>query len=430
MSEDIYIQGGRLLDPAFGENRSGDLFITHGHIAEIPSEIPPGTKVVDARNLVVAPGFIDLHVHLREPGGEQAETIETGSRAAARGGFTTIVAMPNTRPPIDSPDRVTVVKQRGREVGLTRVIPSACITLDRKGEMISDIPTLMSAGAKVLTDDGTTVQSDAVMQEAMRVAWEFGIVIMDHAQDHNMEKSGVMHEGEYSRKWGLPGIPSEAEIRIVERDIRLAEKTGCTLHIQHVTTAGSCELIRKAREQGVQVTGELTPHHLALADGDIDPENANFKMNPPLRSERDREALTHAICDGVLSIFATDHAPHTDEAKAKGFREAPFGVVGLETAVGITYSALVRKGLMNLTDWVARWTVEPAHILGLPVPNLQPGSTADIVLLDLKSEWTVHAKDFASRSRNTPFEGQSLVGRAVITLLGGEIVWEEPHLLR
>lgn len=423
MTKPLYIRGGRVVDPAAGRNETADVFVRDGVIAPLPAEPPPDAEIVDARGLVVTPGLIDLHVHLREPGGEDAETIETGSRAAARGGFTAVVAMPNTKPPLDTPERVAAVKRRGEEVGLTRVIPSACITLGRAGASTSDIPALLHAGARALTDDGNTVQSDALMMQAMRLAWEFGVVIMDHAQDRDMEKGGVMHEGECSRRWKLPGIPSEAEMKIVRRDIELAERTGCALHIQHVSCGASCELIRAARARGVRVSGELTPHHLALCDEDIDPANADFKMNPPLRSRADREALVHAIADGSLQAFATDHAPHTRAAKSRGFLEAPFGIVGLETAVGVTYTGLVKTGLMSLSDWVARWTTGPAAILGLAEPSLKAGAVADIAVLNLKDEWIVRAAGFASLSRNTPFEGRRLTGRAARTILGGKTAW-------
>lgn len=425
MSALIYIRGGRLIDPSAGTDEIRDLFIKDGVITNTPAAVPPGADVIDAGGLVVVPGLIDLHVHLREPGGEDAEIIETGSRAAARGGFTTIVAMPNTKPPLDTPERVAFVKKRGEEIGLVRVIPSACITAGRDGRDVADLKALAAAGAGVFTDDGSTVSSDETMTRAMTLAAALNMTIMDHAQDRAMEKNGVMHEGEFSKHWKLPGIPSEAEVRIIRRDIDLARRTGCAVHIQHVSTKEGVALIRDARTRGLKVSGELTPHHLALTDADVKADNANFKMNPPLRSADDREALVRGVVDGSLQTLATDHAPHTAAAKARGFLQAPFGIVGLETAVGVTFTELVVTGLMDLGTWVQRWTTGPAHVLGLPDPDLKPGAPASIVLLDLGAKWTVRAREFVSKSRNTPFEGRELTGRAVRTIHRGKTVWQE-----
>ena len=432
MYQPIYIRNGLLIDPSQDRTESVDLFIQDGRIAPLPPTPPKEALVIDASGLVVAPGFIDLHVHLREPGGEDAETIETGSKAAARGGFTTIVSMPNTLPPIDIPDRVAFVRNRAESVGLVRVLPSACITQGREGLTLTELEQLALAGAAAFTDDGSTVPTDELMRSAMERAARLSLPIMDHAHHRELERKGVMHEGEFSKRWKLPGIPSSAESRVVARDIELASQTGCSLHIQHVSTRGSVEQIRRAREQGLRITGEATPHHLALTDADIDPANANFKMNPPLRSRDDRQALIDGIRDGILTTFATDHAPHTAQAKARGFLEAPFGIVGLETAVGITHTLLVKGGIIDRPTWIKRWTMGPAHVLGLKPPSLTAGAAADVVLLDLSTEWTVRADQFQSRSRNTPFEGWKLTGQAAITIRRGKITWsrEKPALTR
>ena len=423
MPSTIVIQGGRLIDPATGEDRVGDLYIQDGRIAPPPAQRPEGLEIVAAEGLVVSPGFIDLHVHLREPGGEEAETILTGSQAAACGGFTTVVAMPNTRPPLDTPERVAWVAERGRQAGLTRVLPSACLTKGREGYEPADLVALATAGAAAFTDDGSTVANEVTLRQVMKLAAQLDKVLMDHAHDRELEKKGVMHEGLYSERHGLPGIPAEAESRVVLRDIEMARQTGCRLHIQHVSARASIEAIRKARREGLPVSGELSPHHLKLTDADVDPQDARYKMNPPLRSEKDRDALIAAILDGTLEAFATDHAPHSAAAKARGFLQAPFGIVGLETAIGVTYSDMVGRGLMTLLTWIRRWTTGPARILGLPPPSLRPGSTADLVLLDLKTPWKVAPELFASKSRNTPFAGQSLVGKAVATWLEGRRVF-------
>jgi dihydroorotase len=374
---------------------------------------------------VVVPGFWDIHVHFREPGNDAAETLESGIEAAVRGGFSTVVTMPNTQPPVDTPEGVQHQIEAGRKSGQIRILPSACITHDRRGLAVANLPALAAAGAAAFTDDGSTVRDDAVMREAMQTAGRLNKPVMDHAVDPDLARGGVMHEGAVSAQLGLPGISAEAEDRMVERDIRLAEETGCALHIQHVTTAGAVRMIRDARARGVPVTGEATPHHLALTDTCLDGDDANFKMAPPLRAETDRQALLAGVADGTLQALATDHAPHRHDLKAKGFLHAPFGVVGLETAVGVTYTHLVAAGRMSLSDWVRRWTDGPAGVLGLPAPSLRVGERADIAVLDVRSEWTVRHDTFASRSNNTPFEGVHLTGRPVAMFFGGRLVWNQ-----
>jgi len=421
----LYIQGARVIDPAAGLDRTMNLLVEEGILKPAPPTPPPGIPVLTGDGHVVTPGLIDIHVHLREPGGEQAETIETGSRAAARGGFTTIVAMPNTTPPLDTPELTRWVLEQGRAAGHAQVLPAPCITVGRAGLAVADLRAMAEAGAAAFTDDGCTVQDDAVMAEAMRLARELDVTIMDHAQDRNIElQGGVMHEGEVSRRFGLPGIPTLAEARTIARDIRLAEETGCAVHIQHVTSREGVDEIRAARQKGLRVSGELSPHHLALADTDIDADDADYKMNPPLRSEEDREALRAALLDGTLELFATDHAPHPAARKAEGFLTAPFGVVGLETAVGVTYTELVAPGLMDLRTFVERWTVKPARVLGLAEPTLREGAPANLTVLDLHSPWVVQPEAFASLSRNTPFKGRTLTGRAVLTCCNGITTWQ------
>ncbi len=424
MTPSYYIQGARILDPAAGIDRVGDLFIEQGRLASVPSSIPASAIVIDARGLVATPGFIDLHVHLREPGQEAAETVATGCQAAARGGFTTIVAMPNTNPPLDTPEQVLILARRAEAVNLVRVLPAPCITKGRSGQEVADLEALTRAGAAAFTDDGCTVSDPAVMESAMLQAARLNRPIMDHALDPVLAGHGVMHEGARSRELGLPGISSEAETVAVARDIALARKTGCAVHLQHLSAAGSVELVREAQRDGVRVTAELTPHHLTLTDADVEAGRADqYKMNPPVRAESDRTALVAGLADGTISCLATDHAPHTAALKARGFKGAPFGVIGLETAIGVTYTHLVLKGVMSPLAWVACWTVNPAAILGRPAPTLAAGAPADVVLLDLQSERAVNAGEFASKSRNTPFENWRLTGRAVMTFLDGRRVY-------
>ena len=425
MSTTYLLKGVRLLDPSTGRDAPGDLFIHEGKIGTVPPSLPSGTLVIEGKGLTVAPGFIDLHVHLREPGHEAAETVATGCQAAARGGFTTIVAMPNTNPPLDTAAEVGRLAERAAAANFIRVLPAPCITKGRAGHEVADLGALAKAGAVAFTDDGCTVSDDAVMEAAMRVAARLNKPIMDHAVDPKLAGHGVMHEGRRSTELGLPGIPSTAETVMVERDIRLSQLTGCAMHIQHLSAGESVALIRSARRQGLRVSAELTPHHLALTDADVVADRADaLKMNPPLRTEADRAQLIAGVIDGTLSCFATDHAPHTAVTKAKGFKGAPFGVLGLETAIGVTYTQLVKKGLMSPLEWVARWTLGPAQILGLGSPTLAPGAPADLVLLDLESEWTVCAAEFASKSRNTSFEGWRLTGRAVRTFQAGRLVFD------
>lgn len=414
----VRLAGGRLLDPATGTDRVGDLAIAGGRIVSPDDPAARGAALLDVSGCLLAPAFIDLHVHLREPGMEEAETIESGLRAAAAGGFGAVVSMPNTSPPIDSPDLVRRLIERAQSLRLAALWPAACLTRGRAGEDVAEIEALAAAGAVAFTDDGSTVMRDEVMEAAMRRVAAIGAVVMDHAQDRAHERLGVAGEGA-ARRLGVPAIPAEAEVRVVERDIRLARATGCRLHLQHLSTAGAVDAVRRARAEGWPVSAEATPHHLALCEDDIPGDDANWKMNPPLRSARDRDALRQAVLDGTIACLATDHAPHPAAAKARGFLTAPFGVVGLETAVGVTWEVLVRECGMSPLEWVRRWTTGPAAVLGRTAPTLQPGAPADIVVIRTDAEWTVDPGRFCSRSRNTPFAGWRLHARPEMLFLGG-----------
>lgn len=415
MKETLLVKAARIIDPVTGYDAISDFYVANGLVAKQPKQLPKNTKFIQGEGLVLVPGLIDLHVHLREPGDEMAETIASGCQAAARGGFTTIVAMPNTRPPIDNYAAINWQKKRAEAQSLVRLLPTGCLTIGRAGLEMTDLESMAHSGAIAFTDDGTTPSDAILFEKILARAAQLGLVVLDHAEDSTLGAGGVMHEGEWSAKHNLPGIPSAREVNIIKRDIMLSEKTGCAVHIQHLSTAEGVQLVREARRRGLKISAEVTPHHLALTDADVDPNNASYKMNPPLRSAADRHALQQGVVDGTIEAFATDHAPHTADAKARGFINAPFGIVGLETAVGITYTTMVVSGLMSLHEWLKRWTIGPAKILGLPQQSIGIGQPAVFTILDLESEWEVDPQTFLSRSRNTPFAGRRLIGKAVYT---------------
>ncbi len=379
--------------------------------------------IVDARGWWILPGLVDMHVHLREPGGEEAETVASGCRAAVHGGFVAVGAMPNTTPPMDSPGEVRAVLDRARAAGYARVFPCACLTVGRRGRQPANLAALAEAGAVAFTDDGTTPADVAVLQAAMEEAAALGRGVLDHALDP--EAGGHLHAGRCARALGIEGISSAAEYRMVERDLELSRRTGCRVHIQHVSTREAVALIRAARREGVPVTGEVTPHHLALCEEDIPGRDTRFKMSPPLRTAADREALREGVADGTLTVLASDHAPHPMQAKQQAFERAPNGVVGLETALGVTFGVLVGGGILRPLEWVARWSVGPADILGLERPSLAVGAVADLVVFDPERLWTVHAEQFVSRSRNTPFEGWRIKGKAILTMREGSVCFAD-----
>jgi len=424
MRNSWHIKGGRIIDPCTGRDEVGDIFIENGLISSPPPRERHPREVIDAHDMTVVPGLLDIHVHFREPGREADETVSSGSAAAARGGFTTVVSMPNTTPPVDTPERVARQREMAQACGKVALLPAASLTRGRAGIEVSDFRAMAEAGAIAFTDDGSTVADPAVMLDVMTKAKELDSPIMDHALDPFLAGNGVMREGARSAELGLPGIPSSAEISTVRRDIEMAAQTGCRTHIQHVSTREAVDLIRAAREQGLPVSGEVTPHHLAFSDRDIDTGKTNLKVNPPLGTTEDIASLVRAITDGALQAFATDHAPHGQSEKQRDFVDAPFGAIGLETAVGATYTQFVSAGLMDVMTWLRRWTTGPAEVLGLPPPSLTPGQPANLTILDLDHDWIVRSSDFLSRSRNTPFEGHRLIGRAITTFLHGRITWQ------
>ncbi|CAM4280890.1 dihydroorotase [Paenibacillus macerans] len=385
----------------------------------------PDTRIIDAGGKLVTPGFIDMHVHLREPGFEHKETIETGSRSAAKGGFTTIACMPNTRPVTDNPDTVKYVKQKADEAGLVNVLPYAAITKGELGRELTDFAALKEAGAIGFTDDGVGVQSAQMMKDAMKLAASLAMPVIAHCEDNSLVEGAPVAEGEFARRHGLKGIPNESEAIHVGRDILLAEATGVHYHVCHVSTEQSIRLIRQAKEIGINVTAEVCPHHLILADEDIPGLDANWKMNPPLRSRRDVEACIAALEDGTIDIIVTDHAPHSEEEKAKGMQLAPFGIVGFETAFPLLYTKFVAEGRWTLGMLVQRMTADPAKVFGLKAGRLAPGAPADLTIVDLQEERPVDPAAFASKGRNTPFAGWKLKGWPVATIVGGNLVWSE-----
>jgi dihydroorotase len=421
------IRNGRIVDPANKRDEIGDLFIVDGRIAEKSEIRNPKSEIdeIDGSNLIVAPGLIDIHVHLREPGFSHKETIASGSRAAAAGGFTTIVAMPNTSPAADNASTIAWIKDRAAETACVHILPSGAISRDLAGEELAPIGALAEGGVVAITDDGHCVQNHELMRRAVEYARMFDLPVLDHCQDYNLVGNGVIHEGYWSTLLGLRGWPAIGEEVVVMRNIMLAELCNHHIHCQHVSSAGSVRLLREARARGIRISGEVCPHHIALTDEAVQNFDTNYKMNPPLRSPADVEALLEGIADGTLSILASDHAPHADFEKEVEFDAAPFGIVGLETELGLFIDLLVHKHRkIGLGRLIEMYTVEPARLLKLEAGTLSSGATADVTIIDPELEWTVRAEEFQSASRNTPFDGWKLRGRAVRTIVGGKTVWK------
>jgi len=422
----LLIQNGRVVDPANAVDEVRDVLVVNGKIAD-PSQPYDSSslKKIDARNRVVCPGLIDMHVHLREPGRSDRETIESGTQAAARGGFTSVVCMPNTTPPADNAGTVEYIKARAREKGAVNVLPTGAITVGLNGEQMAEIGSLKLAGVVAITDDGHCVQSNEVMRRAIEYAKMFELPILDHCQDYSLSADGVMNEGYWSMALGLRGWPAIAEEIMVSRNCLLAELCDWKVHMQHLSSAGSIRILREARQRGTKVSGELCPHHIALTDESLKGYDTNFKMNPPLRTQRDVNALLEGVADGVIEVLASDHAPHCSFEKEVEFDDAPFGIVGLETELGLFLTRLVHQKVISLSKMISMLTINPARVLGLDRGTLSVGAPADITIIDHEREWTVNGERFASLSRNTPFHGWILKGKAVTTIVDGRIVWQE-----
>ena len=423
----ILIKGGRIIDPSQGIDGKGNVLIENGKIKSYPKttkkyENDLDVKVIDAKGKIVSPGLVDIHVHLREPGFEHKETIRTGCESAAAGGFTSIVCMPNTNPVNDNASVTEYILLKARTEGIVNVFPIGAITKGELGETLAQIGEMYQAGCVGVSDDGMPVMNSKVMRHAMEYVQAFDIPVLSHAEDKDLSGSGVMNEGEVSTQLGLAGIPCASEDVMVSRDITVAELTGSHLHICHVSTAGSVRLIRAAKKRGVKVTAEVTPHHFTLTDEAVGRYDTNAKMNPPLRGKKDREAVIEALKDGTLDAIATDHAPHSEDEKKVEFDLAPFGIVGLETALPLSLK-LVEDGALTINQMISKLTNSPSDVLNLGKGTLKIGDDADVVIFDPEQEITIDRESFHSKSKNSPFDGWKLKGKVNYTIVNGEIVY-------
>lgn len=420
----LLIKNGRVIDPASGVDRVTDVLLANAVVRKVEDNIvAPEAEVFDAAGLVVTPGFIDMHVHLREPGFEHAETIETGARAAAAGGFTTICCMPNTSPVNDSAHVTSYIVERARKAAVVNVFPIGAITKGSLGDELAPIGGMKRAGIVAISDDGKPVMNARVMRRAMETARSHDIPVIDHCEDLNLSSGGDMHEGFVSAKLGLRGIPSCSEDVMVARDILLAELTGARFHVAHLSTRHSMAMVAEAKRRGLPVTCEVTPHHFMIHDGEVLPYDGNYKMKPPIRCSPDVEACVAGIVSGIVDALATDHAPHPGSEKMQEFEKCPFGILGLETAIGLTLERLVHPGLISLTRMIELYTTGPARILNLNRGSLKPGAPGDVTILDLKRNWAYDLNKSASKSRNSPFDGREFKGGAVAAIVGGKTVW-------
>jgi dihydroorotase len=426
MSRPILLRGGRVIDPSRGSDGVADVLLLNGRIEAVGLNIgrPDEAQEVDCANKVVAPGLIDVHVHLREPGQEDLETVATGAMAAVAGGFTGICAMPNTDPVCDNQGVVGFVIAQAQRAAKARVYPIGAVSVGQKGQQLAEFGELVGAGAVAVSDDGKPVASSHLMRMALEYAKTFGIPVADHCEDPTLAAGGSMHEGIISTRLGLKGIPAAAEEIMVARDILLAELTGGHVHLCHMSTRGSVDLIRRAKDMGLKVTAEACPHHFALTHESCLGYNTNAKMNPPLREDLDREAIRQGLKDGTIDVIATDHAPHHYDAKEREFDDAPNGIIGLETAFGLAMAELVNTGLLSLPDLLLRMSTTPARTFNLPGGTLATGAPADVVVLDPAVRWVVKPEAFFSKSRNTPFAGRTLTGRADLTIVRGMVAFQ------
>ena len=423
----LLIKDGHLIEPSSGIDERRDVLIEDGRVAAIEPRIEAAdAEVVDAGGCYVAPGFLDIHVHLREPGIEHAETIETGAKAAAAGGFTSVCCMPNTIPVNDSPTVTSFIVERARHSAIVNVFPIGAITKGSKGEQLAEIGAMKKAGIVAISDDGRPVMNSRVMRRAMEYAASFGLTVIDHCEDLNLSMGGDIHEGAQSVRLGLRGIPGCSEDVMVARDIILSEVTGGAVHIAHISTRNAIEMVRHARRLGIRVTSEVTPHHFALTDSDIAGYDGNYKMKPPLRGHIDKQAVLEGIIDGVIDAIATDHAPHTGNMKMQELERCPFGVTGLETAIALTLEELVYSGKVSLKHMVELFTTGPARVIGLDRGKLFVGGPGDVTLFSTSREWVFDVNESQSKSKNSPFHGRRFRGGPTATIVAGKTVWQAP----
>ncbi len=425
MSRDLLLQGGRIVDPSQGIDLVGDLLLRDGVVEHCGTSItvPEGADVVDCRGLVVAPGLIDVHVHLREPGREDVETVASGAHAAVAGGFTGVCAMPNTKPVTDNQATVGFVKRQGEAAGFARVYPYGAISVGQKGETLAEMGEMVGAGAVAFSDDGRPVESAHLMRTALEYARAFNVPVAEHCEDMSLARGGAMNEGIVSARLGLKGIPAEAEEIYVIRDILLARRTGGHIHLCHLSTKGSVELVRWGKERGVNVTAEVCSHHISLTEDAVEGYNTNAKMNPPLRTAADVEALQQGLADGTIDLLVTDHAPHHYDEKEREFADAPNGIVGVETALGVNCTYLLHRGVLSLSHMIDAMSCKPARTFHLPGGSLRRGSVGDVTVFDPSRRWVVDAARFKSKGRNTPYGGHELTGQARVTIVGGRVVY-------
>ena len=424
----LLIKNGRVLDPSVKLDKVCNVLVEDGIVSgifETGSIQDACDEVIDAAGCFVMPGLIDLHVHLREPGFEHKETIETGSKAAAAGGFTTICPMPNTKPSTDSPEMVEWVVNKAAKVSPINIVPVGAVTLGQAGDEITDIVGMKAKGALAISEDGKSVMNAKVYREAMEIAAKNNVLIMAHCEDKNLVGKGALNAGVVADKLGIQGITNSVEDVIVARDIVLAAETGAKLHLCHCSTAGSVVLLRDAKAEGLAVTGEVCPHHFAMTEDEITSDDANFKMNPPLRSTKDVQALKEALRDDIMDVISTDHAPHHADEKAKGIAEAPFGIVGSETAVALTVTHLLETGYITPLQMAAKMSTNPAKILGIDKGTLQPGKVADITIINPTEEYVIDKNTFVSKGKNTPFHGKTVRGKVKYTIVSGKVVFAD-----
>ncbi len=421
----ILIKNGHVLDPATGKDGIFDLLIEETLIKKVePIITEECDQVIDASGKYVMPGFIDLHVHLREPGFEYKETILTGSMAAAKGGFTSICPMPNTRPVIDNKYMIEYLKLKAEKEAVVHILPVGAVSKDQMGTELADIEGMVEAGALAISEDGKSVMDTALYYKSMKIAAKTGITVLAHCEDKSLVGNGVMNAGAKAEELGMEGITNSVEDVITARDILMAKETNAKLHLCHCSTKDSVALVKMAKEMGQQVTGEVCPHHFTLSDADIMRDDANYKMNPPLRSKADVQALKDGLKNNIMDVIATDHAPHSKEGKEKSIKDAPFGIVGLETAFALTVTELVRQGYLTPMQMVEKLSCNPANVIGVDKGSLQPGYMADLVIADMEEEYTIDSSQFVSKGTNTPFDGKKVYGRIEQTFVNGKLVYK------